>query len=88
MVAGPLVDEDHCVLGDGVAHDGGVGDGAVGDGERHEAGKAHHFVDEGHHVRQLRLVLDDGQMAPVDHFVYFLLETQLNMRKPIGKGQR
>lgn len=83
MVDGPLVDEDHCVLEDGVAHDGSVGDGAVGNGERHKAGEAHHLVDKGHHVRQLRLVFDGGQTAPVDHFVHFLLETQLDMRKPI-----
>lgn len=82
VVDGPLVDEDHCVLWYGVAHDGGVPGGAVGDGEGHEAGEAHHLVDEGHDVWQLGLVLDGGQAATVHYLVHFLLETYLHFREP------
>lgn len=77
VVDGPLVDEDDRVLWYVVAHDGGVRGGGVGDGERHEAGEAHHLVDEGHDVGQLQLVLDGGQPAAAHHPVHLLLETQL-----------
>ncbi|KAF3842459.1 hypothetical protein F7725_024410, partial [Dissostichus mawsoni] len=80
VVDGPLVDEDHGVLWYGVAHDGGVRGGGVGDGERHEAGEAHHLVDEGHDVGQLGLVLEEGQPAAVHHLVHFLPQTHLHLR--------
>lgn len=85
VVDGPLVDEDHRVFRDGVAHDGGVHGGGVGDGERHEACEAHHLVDEGHDVGQLLLVLDGRQPGSVHHSVHLLLETRLHLWVPTGE---
>lgn len=87
VVDGPLVDEDDCVLGDGVAHDGGVRYCAVGDGERDEAGEAHHFIDEGHDVRQLGLVFNGGEALATHHSVHLLLETLLHLRIPVFVGE-
>lgn len=88
MVDGPLVDEDDCILWYGVAHDGGVRGGAVGDGEGDEACEAHRLIDEGHDVRQLLLVLERGEAAPVHHFVHLLLETLLNLWIPAFTGEQ
>lgn len=87
MVDGPLVDEDDCVLWYGVAHDGCVCGGGVGDGERDETCEAHHLVDEGHDIRQLLLVLDSRDTAPVHHFVHLLLETHLYLWIPAIIGE-
>lgn len=82
MVYGPLVDENHCVFRDGVAHDGGVHGGGVGDGKWHKACEAHHLIDESHDVGQLLLVLNGREPGSVNHSVHLLLETCLHLRIP------
>lgn len=82
VVHGPLVDEDHGVLGDREAADGGVRGGGVRDGEGHEAGEAHDLVDESHDVRQVLLILDGREAITVHDFVHLLLETLLHLREP------
>lgn len=87
VIVGPLTDKDDCVFWYGVALDGGVCGGGVGDGERHEACEAHHFVDEGHNIRQLYLVLNGRESPAVHHLIHLLLETCLHLGVPTFTGE-
>lgn len=60
----------------------------MGNGERNEAGVAHHFINEGHHVGQPALVLNTGQLCARYNLVDLLSQTLLLLWVPETRMQK
>lgn len=88
MIDRPLVNEDHGALRDVVAFNGSVVGCCMWDGDRDEAGVPHDLVEKGHDVRQLRLVLDGRESAPVHHFVDLFSKSCLDIRKSVTSKRK